>query len=139
MPSTWWDWFALPPVLAGEIGGVDGYANDSLIYPCITTLPMGFSHAVYLAQHIHEHLINTRVPLLSVTDRIRPPSKDDPTQQMDYQLNRMRHSVYIDDLNIYGTDPIAIDSSTTAICRSNDSCWFTSQTIENSSHQHHRD
>ena len=111
MPSTWWDWFALPPVLAGEIGGVDGYTNDSLIYPCITTLPMGFSHAVYLAQHIHEHLINTRVPLLSVTDRIRPPSKDDPTQQMDYQLNRMRHSVYIDDLNIYGTDPIAMTAA----------------------------
>ena len=111
MPSTWWDWFALPPVLAGEIGGVGGYANDALVYPCITTLPMGFSHAVYLAQHIHEHIINTRVPLLSAADRIRPPSKEDPTQQHDYQLNRMRHSVYIDDLNIYGTDRVAMEAA----------------------------
>ena len=104
MPSSWHDYFALPPVTAGDVGGIVGYRDTDVVYPCITTLPMGFSHAVYLAQAIHEHLIDTRVPLLRSHDRIRPHNRDDPTQQMDYQLNRMRHSVYIDDLNIYGTN-----------------------------------
>jgi hypothetical protein len=71
MPPSWHPYFALPPVLAGDIGDLTGFANDQLVWPCITTLPMGFSHAVYLAQAAHEHLIDTRVPLLSANDRLR--------------------------------------------------------------------
>ena len=54
MPAAWHPYFALPPVKAGDIGSDIGYGSDTLVYPCITTLPMGFSHAVYLAQAAHE-------------------------------------------------------------------------------------
>ena len=50
------------------------------------------------------NLIDTRVPLLSSCDRIRPSSSFASGQSADYLINRTRHSVYIDDLNIYGID-----------------------------------
>jgi hypothetical protein len=57
MPESWWEYFALPAVRAGDVS-IDHYPADSLIYPCLVTLPMGFSHAVYLAQDAHLNIIN---------------------------------------------------------------------------------
>jgi hypothetical protein len=136
LPEVWWKWFALPAVRVSDLG-IDiggGYAADSLVYPCCKTLPMGWSHSVFLAQAIHEHLIDTRVPLLKRADRIIRHAKDGdativqlkhgtrghvyeavtlctstlPSPVGDFDINRMRHSIYIDDLNLYHTDPIAM-------------------------------
>ena len=116
MPVAWHPYFALPVVRAGDIGSDIGYDNDTMVYPCITTLPMGFSHAVYLAQAAHEHLIDTRVPLLPSRDRVRPPSSLDSGQAADYLIDRTRHSVYIDDLNIYGIDRNAMLAAQQQYC-----------------------
>jgi hypothetical protein len=130
---AWWRWFALPPVRVGDLGVAigGGYLPDQLVYPCCKTLPMGWSHSVFLAQAIHEHVIDTRAKLLQRCDRIiRQPSglgvstvativstdsgpmplctSTLPSPTGDFILNRMRHSVYIDDLNVYGTDAAAI-------------------------------
>ena len=87
LPPAWWPYFALPPVRAGDFA-LPGFPPDSLVWPCCTTLPMGFSHSVFLAQAAHEFIIDSRTSLRAV-DRV--------TRRGDFRLDRMRHSVYIDD------------------------------------------
>lgn len=138
LPQQWWRWFALPSLRVGDLGvSINGYDDDDIVYPCCTTLPMGWSHSVFLAQAIHEHIIDSRVPLLQRCDRIiRAPYDQLSSSNVcvllkvgtrghvyeeaplctsllaspigDYNITRMRHSIYIDDLNLYHTDPIAM-------------------------------
>jgi hypothetical protein len=131
LPKVWWRYFCLPCVRAGDIG-LNNYSPDMWVYPMCTSLPMGFSHSVFLAQAVHEHIIDTRVPLLARESRIvRQPfdylqaatvSNDGityyplctstlPSPTGDFIVNRVRHSVYIDDLNIYHHDPIIINAA----------------------------
>ena len=71
LPPQWWPYFCLPAIRMGDIGiQIDGYEVDDIIYPMCTTMPMGWSHAVFLAQAAHEHLIDTRVPALQRRDRL---------------------------------------------------------------------
>jgi hypothetical protein len=95
LPEWMREYFALPPLSAADVG----LPGDHLVYPCCTTLPMGWSHSVFVAQAIHEHLLNTRTRL-SPDDRI--------TATSDYRLDRPRHAAYIDDLILVGTDPEAL-------------------------------
>lgn len=94
IPQWMVPYFGLPPVPAAAFG-----LTGDVVYPCCTTLPMGFSHSVFLAQHCHEHLLNTRTPL-QPHDRITPTS--------DLLLNRTRHAAYIDDCILIGPDPVQI-------------------------------
>jgi hypothetical protein len=130
LPEAWWPYFALPSIRAADLN-ISGYAADSRIFPCCKTLAMGFSHSVFLAQAVHEHIIDTKVPLLKRSDRIIRNPFDIQladtilvrgerlplcTSQLispigDYDLNRMRHSVYIDDLNIYHDDPVLVNQA----------------------------
>ena len=51
LPRWMWKHFAMDPVRAGDVGRAEEFGGaDVLIYPCCTTLPMGWSHAVFLAQ-----------------------------------------------------------------------------------------
>jgi hypothetical protein len=95
LPEWMCEYFALPPVSASEIG----LPGEQLLYPCCTTLPMGWSHSVFVAQAIHEHLLNTRT-------RLQPDNRISATS--DYRLDRPRHAAYIDDLILVGTDPDAL-------------------------------
>jgi hypothetical protein len=97
LPDWMRPYFALPPVRAGDIGGdVEArYGSEVMVYPCCTTLPMGFSHSVLLAQLAHEYILDTRTSL-RVADRI--------TTTTDGRVDRVRHQVYIDDLILFGTD-----------------------------------
>ena len=70
-----WPFFALPCVLAEEVDLQDIYGVGTAIFPCIKTLPMGFSHAVFLAQAAHEHILDTRT---SFPVRIAFPVKPIP-------------------------------------------------------------
>ena len=99
LPEWLRPYFALPPVRAGDIGLESKYGADTLIYPCCRTLPMGWSHSVYLAQAAHEHLLNTKTSL-KPNDRV--------TLSNDLNINRPRHQVYIDDLNMFGPDPVQL-------------------------------
>jgi hypothetical protein len=126
MPQWMWPFMALPGLRAADVGltAADGYSSDAIVYPCLKTLAMGFSHAVYLAQACHEHIIDTRVPLLRRADRLtrRGSHGNDgvgdpfriselPPPSDDYRIDRVRHSVYIDDINIYGPNAAAVNAA----------------------------
>ena len=87
LPPQWHPYFALPAVRAGDVDAKEFDEND-MIHPCCATLPMGFSHSVYLAQMAHLNIINSRTSLQS-TDQI--------TRNGEFELNRLRHCIYIDD------------------------------------------
>jgi hypothetical protein len=92
LPNWLRPYFALPPVHKCDVGLSD---STELIYPCCTTLPMGWSHSVFIAQAIHENILN-QSPHFPLCDRLN--------RQNDLLLNRVRHQVYIDDLNIFGSN-----------------------------------
>src|SRR5262249_26316860 len=54
IPGWLQPWFALPSVRAGDVGLGEQYGPETLVYPCCATLPMGWSHSVYVAQASHE-------------------------------------------------------------------------------------
>ena len=89
VPSWMVPYFAMPAVRAGDVEMEHEYGSDVLLYPCCTTMPMGFSHAAYLAQVSHENLVDSRTSF-SREDRI--------TRTSDFLLDRPRHSIYIDDM-----------------------------------------
>ena len=94
-PEWMWAYFALPPVRAGDVGQGDSFGPDAMIYPCLTTLPMGWSHSAFLAQAVHEFILDTKTSLRR-EDRI--------TRAADIRLDRQRHHVYLDDLNFLDHD-----------------------------------
>ena len=89
LPEWMTPYFALPPVRASDVGVGAEFGEDTLVYPCCTTLPMGWSHSVYVAQNGHEHIVNTHTSLRA-EDRI--------TSDSDLRLDRPRHGIYIDDM-----------------------------------------
>lgn len=103
LPAWLRPYMALPPVRAGDVGLADRYGGtDVLVYPCAVTLPMGWSHSVFLAQAAHEHILNTLTGLRRA-DRI--------SAHTDPRVDRLRHQVYIDDLNLFGTDRAEVDAA----------------------------
>jgi hypothetical protein len=113
MPPSWWRYFALPAMTAAEAkaGGIvirpiDGERLGDVRerwWPCIRTLPMGFSHAVPLAQALHEHFITTHVngPQFDREERISSASS--------LHIGSVRWCTYIDDLTLLGSDPVAME------------------------------
>jgi hypothetical protein len=106
MPQSWWAYFALPHLTAAEATAagirITPFVGERGVtevrerwWPCIKTLPMGFSHAVPLAQRLHEHFIDTRVGW----------NRDDRITSTSPLLvgSRARHCAYIDDTTIVGT------------------------------------
>jgi len=92
LPTWLRPYFALPPIAKSQVGIGN---SDELIYPCCTTLPMGWAHSVYIAQAIHENILN-HSPHFPLVDRLN--------RHNDLVIDRVRHQVYIDDLNIFGSD-----------------------------------
>jgi hypothetical protein len=95
LPESLCPYFALPSVRAADVGVGHVFGNDAMVYPCLTRLPMGFSHSVYLAQAAHLNLIATHTSL-KVEDMI--------TKHGDPYVNRVRYGVYVDDLSFFGAD-----------------------------------
>ena len=93
LPEWMTPYFALPPVKASDVGLEADFGESVLVYPCCVTLPMGWSHSVFLAQSGHEHIVDTHTSLRA-EDRI--------TANSDYRLDRPRHSIYIDDMFMLG-------------------------------------
>lgn len=97
--------FGLPPVRVSELLAV-GFTRQELelpdsvdlVYPCCTTLPMGWSHSVYIAQTVHETALEQygAVPGCRVVSLTRlDPSK--PLSQLD-----VIRGIYIDDVLNWG-------------------------------------
>lgn len=95
------DWlvpfFCMPPVRACELpflrSGSDG---DYQLYPALLVLPMGWSHSVFVAQQVHEHVVYSYTSLRRC---------DAIGTHTDTNLDRLRHSIYIDDVNWFGYSP----------------------------------
>lgn len=98
-------YFALPALSAQDVlnmGEID--VSDEIrqalreghpIHPCCATLPMGFSHSVFIAQSVHEHVMYSS-GVLNAADNIvyiRSPWIDRPL-----------HALYIDDNILVGTN-----------------------------------
>ena len=104
-PPWMWPYFGLPPVRATALprGAVpDGVTG--VVYPVLKTLPMGYSHAVLLAQSAHLNLLDSMPHLFPRCDRIGDPLC------VDYALRpgRVLHAVCIDDVLLFGLDPVAV-------------------------------
>lgn len=103
LPEWLRPFFALPAVPAHVLGDECVRAcgeQDVLVYPCCTTVPMGWSHSVWVAQRAHEHVIDTKTAM-QPADRITPDT--------DVRLDRTRHGVYIDDVFWLGHDQQSVD------------------------------
>ena len=96
LPEPFWSLFGLPAVSPAEIGLEHVFPGVDRVWPCIKTLPMGWSWAVAVGQELHLEFIRQRVPLLPSSALVSPAA--------DLRLDRLRFSVYIDDLTIVGPD-----------------------------------
>lgn len=105
VPEWLQSYFALPPLRAADLGLEAQYGAEALVHPCCATLPMGFSHSVYLAQVAHEHLLNSKVPALSPENRLSAST-------VDFELrDRLLHQVYIDDLICVSHHRVKVDTA----------------------------
>ena len=96
IPRWMLPYFALPGILADDIGMQYIYGSGVMVYPCLAVLAMGWSHSVFLTQNIHEYFLDTKTTYLHADNRITPTS--------DLYVDRLRHIVYVDDLILLGTD-----------------------------------
>ena len=105
LPQWMQPYFALPALNHDELlslGLVDcsddvraAIAAGGRVHPCCTTLPMGFSHSVFIAQCVHEHVMY-RDELLRPSDNIVCLTSP--------LIDRPLHALYIDDNILLGTD-----------------------------------
>jgi hypothetical protein len=109
LPEWLCPWFALPPVRAGEIA-LPGFDAATLVYPCCATLPMGWSHSVFVAQAAHEHFLATCTSLRP-GDALRSTGAD-----VSVDRDRLRYSVYIDDLILVSHSAHLIDDAIAEYC-----------------------
>ena len=95
-PAWMWEFFGLPPVHAKEVG-LEAVWGDTIIFPCLTTLPMGWTHAVSLAQAGHIHVVESA--------RIMPPRSLIGPLENGLSTSSPRYSIYIDDTVFAGPCP----------------------------------
>lgn len=81
-PQWMHKYFCLKPLPARLFG-----LGEGLVFPALTTLPMGFSHAPFLAQSVHEEVL--RRAGLRDSDRV--------CLDNDRSVERTRYGMYIDD------------------------------------------
>jgi hypothetical protein len=95
LPSWLRPYFALPPLTPQELAQCGAPADAA--YPMCLTLPMGFSHAVFLAQSVHQHVLYSARAL-------------DPRDSLLHLLSptvthdRAVHGIVIDDLFLFSLD-----------------------------------
>lgn len=100
LPSCYHRFFALPPLPARLIGpAVEAqYGADTLVHPCCATLPMGWSHSVFLAHSAHLHIISQHTSI-----HVVPPSSP-----LTHVTSSASAFVYIDDLNLFSHSKSAL-------------------------------
>jgi hypothetical protein len=100
LPVWMQPYFSLPAVRAGDIGAGDEFGADTLIYPLLTRLPMGFSHSPFLCQEVHSYIVK-KFTRLTAADEIRADT--------DLVVDRPRWCVYLDDFTMAGPDDCDVD------------------------------
>jgi hypothetical protein len=105
LPAWLQPFFCLPPLTPAEqcqLGLPE--ASEQPLWPMCTTLPMGFSHAVYLAQTAHEHIVYS-AGAVRATDSVL--CLDDP----ELAGARCLHGIYIDDFFLFSLCQRAADAA----------------------------
>ena len=90
LPEWMQPYFALPSLTERELRDTGISTSNGAVYPMCVTLPMGFSHAVYIAEMSHEHVLYSSGAL----------SRDDNLMRMKSPLvraDRVLHGIVIDD------------------------------------------
>ena len=104
LPEWMQPFFALPALRAADVGAEAQFGADTLVYPLLTRLPMGWSHSPFLCQAVHRHIV------LSAT---RLSADDEISGDSDAVVDRPRWCVYLDDFTLLcpeDCDPDAIFS-----------------------------
>lgn len=106
LPEWLQPYFALPPLPARSVGLESQFGDFTLVYPCCATLPMGWSHSVFLAQAAHEHFLDTHTTL-SRRSRIQADNPD----ALKVRIDGTRHQVYIDDLLLFSLSEMHLSAA----------------------------
>lgn len=96
LPPSFRPYFALPPVRGADVGRPE----LEQIWPMCTTLPMGWSHSVYIAQAVHEKFLD-QDPEIAAQPRLGRDQRVDPARGV--------NSVYLDDFNSFDGDIDQLD------------------------------
>ncbi len=76
VPTWMSEFFGLPSIRASHLQLSDFHFADNtvIVWPLLLTLPMGFSHAVFLAHSIHMHIVTNAIPKsVSLVSPSTPP------------------------------------------------------------------
>ena len=92
LPKWMQPYFALPPLTAEELASLG--LDPSMNHPMCVTLPMGFSHAVLLAQSSHEHVVYSSGALRREDGLLRLSAPD-------VTADRAVHGIVIDDFFLF--------------------------------------
>ena len=92
LPAWIQPYLALPPLTAAELASIG--APTDCAYPMCTTMPMGWSHAVYIGQAVHEHLVYSSGAIEPQDNLLRLAS---PLVTHD----RAQHGIVIDDFFLF--------------------------------------
>lgn len=93
LPSWMQPYFALPPLTSEELSSI-GAPSDTHIFPMCVTMPMGWSHAVLLANTCHEHVVYSSGALKREHNLLQHAS---PV----ISASRVTHGIVIDDLFLF--------------------------------------
>lgn len=93
LPSWMQPYFALPPLTPEELSSM-GASSETAIFPMCVTMPMGWSHAVLLANTCHEHVVYTSGALERENNLLQHAS---PV----ISDHRVTHGIVIDDLFLF--------------------------------------
>lgn len=110
LPEWMVSYFALPPLTPGELRSLGFEDETSELWPACLTLPMGFSHAVLLAQLGHEHVVYSSGALLprdSILSMRSPEVTGDSA----------KHGIVVDDLFLFSLSEAAAQSAFDAVLR----------------------
>lgn len=98
MPEWMQPYFALPPLTRHELLSIGiSTSLGGVVHPMCVTLPMGFSHAVYIAEKSHEHVLYSSGVLSPDDNLLRMTS---PSVRSDRAL----HGIVIDDFFTFCLD-----------------------------------
>ena len=94
LPLWMQPYFSLPPLTAVELRSIGVDAACDELHPMCVTLPMGFSHAVYLAETVHEHVVYSSGALSAADSIVRMVSPA-------VTAARALHGIVIDDFFLF--------------------------------------
>ncbi|CAE7239903.1 unnamed protein product [Symbiodinium sp. CCMP2592] len=119
LPFQLRDYFGLPGARAKDLGittvGGVRIDQDTIVYPRLSVVPMGWSHALYLCQSIHESLVEQAG--LGDSNRLRdrrraPNSHCAHTQYVDNLIVKSRFSAAVQSLKSAGLQVHEEETST---------------------------